>query len=151
LVLEEIVSPVITVESAGKDRIRLTKSIVLALRTLMKQADLNDTTRDLAAFIALALGEVANTIDISVVAWEKRGYWVKAERFRMEWEWTRSIGMEMSKAVMAEDWGSVARLAALIGQRLTKIEVAEKNRLGTPWIGAYQALKKSVSKKTPGK
>jgi len=107
----------------------------------MRQTDLSDKTRDLAAYIALALGEVAETIEISVGAWEKRGYWVKADRFRMDWEWTRSVSMELGKAILAEDWGTVAGLAARIGQRLVKVEVAEKNRLGTPWVGAYKALK----------
>ena len=134
---------VITIESAGKDRTRLCKTVVLSLRELMRQPDLSDTTRDLAAYIALALGEVAETIEVSVEAWEKRGYWVKADRFRMDWEWTRSASVELRKAIMAEDWGTVAGLAARIGQRLTKVEVAERNRLGTPWVGAYLALKRN--------
>jgi len=75
--LSKIYSP----ESAGKDRTRLSKTIVLALRELMKQTEPDATTRDLTAFIVLALEEIAANIDGSVEAWEKRGYWVKADRF----------------------------------------------------------------------
>ncbi len=39
----------------------------------MKQTEITDKTRDLAAFIALALEAIASTIDTSVEAWEKRG------------------------------------------------------------------------------
>jgi hypothetical protein len=64
-------------ESAGKERNQLTRSIVLALRELMKQQGTDDLTKDLAAFVALALDDVNGTIEASVTAWEKRGYWVK--------------------------------------------------------------------------
>ena len=61
-------------DSAGKERNQLTRSIVLALRELMKQQGTDNLTRDLAAYLALALDEVNGTIEASVSAWEKRGY-----------------------------------------------------------------------------
>ena len=42
--------------------------------------------------MVLALEEIAVSIDVSVQAWEKRDYWVKADRFRMEWEWAGALG-----------------------------------------------------------
>ena len=41
---------VINPESAGKDRTRLVKSTVLAMRELMRQTQPDDTSRDLAAY-----------------------------------------------------------------------------------------------------
>ena len=55
-------------DSAGKDRTRLTKTIVLALRELMKQPEPNDQTRDTAAYVVLALDEINKNIDASVEA-----------------------------------------------------------------------------------
>ena len=75
-------------DSAGKERKQLTRSIVLALRELMKQQGTDGLTKDLAAYVALAMDEVNGTIEASVAAWEKRGYWVKADKFRLEWEWS---------------------------------------------------------------
>ncbi|RJP49310.1 MAG: hypothetical protein C4586_07630, partial [Anaerolineaceae bacterium] len=80
-------SRVINPDSVGKERTRLTKSIVLCIRELAKQAEVTSETKDQAAFIALALQAIADGIDVSVVAWEKRDYWVKADKFRMEWMW----------------------------------------------------------------
>jgi hypothetical protein len=136
-------SRVINPDSAGKERGHLTRSIVLALRQLAKQTEVDEATRDLAAFIALALIRIDATIDISVQAWEKRGYWVKADKFRMEWMWTRQMGEQMREAVLGEDWGTVARISAQAGQKLVKIKVPERHRLGTPWVGAYGLLKKN--------
>jgi hypothetical protein len=139
-------SRVINPESAGKERTHLTKSTVLAVRELMKQTDVNDVTRDLAAFIAIALLAISDTIDVSVVAWEKRDYWVKADKFRMEWLWSGQLAAKMRTAVLAEDWGTVAETAAQVGMRLKKIEVATNHRLGTPWVGAYRQLTLSDKK-----
>lgn len=127
-------------ESAGKDRIRLSKTIVLALRELMKQTEPNDLTRDLTAYVVLALEEIAANIDGSVEAWEKRGYWVKADRFRLEWEWAGSSAGKLRTALTAEDWGQVAVNAATIAQKLGKVTVPERHRLGTPWLGAAKRL-----------
>ncbi len=69
---------VINPEGAGKERSRLVKSVVLSMRELMRQTEPNDYSRDLASYIALALLEINNTVETSVAAWEKKGYWVKS-------------------------------------------------------------------------
>ena len=138
---------VINIESAGKERTQLTRAIVLAMRELSQQSDLDQKTRDLAAFIALALEEIAGTIDISVAAWEKRGYWVKADRFRMDWIWTENLGAAMRKAVIDEDWATVARTVGQVGEKLGSIKVPQRNRMGTPWVGAHKQLSANPSRR----
>jgi hypothetical protein len=137
-------SRVINPDSAGKERTRLTKAILIAIRELARQSGPNAEARDLAAFIALALQTIAEGIDVSVAAWEKRDYWIKADRFRMDWAWAGQIGEKMKKAVLDEDWGNVATLAAQIAQKLQKVKVSENHRMGRPWAGAYQQLKQNV-------
>jgi len=133
-------SRVINPESAGKERTRLTKAIVLALRELAIQSAPGPVSRDLAAFIALALESISEGIDASVIAWEKRDYWVKADKFRMEWMWAGLTAAKMKNAVLIDDWGTVAMLMPQIAMKLNKIEVSPNHRLGTPWVGAYRAL-----------
>ncbi len=134
-------SRVINPDSAGKDRTRLTKAIVLAIRELAKQTEPTPAARDLAAFIALALSAIAEGIDASVAAWEKRDYWVKADRFRMEWMWAGQYAEKMKSAVLNEDWGAVALVSAQTAQKLGKVRVSENHRLGKPWETAYQKLR----------
>jgi hypothetical protein len=133
-------SRVINPDSAGKERTQLTKAIVLSVRQLARQSEIDDMTRDMAAFIALALFKVDATIDVSVQAWEKRGYWVKADKCRMEWFWTGQLAGKIKEAIITEDWATVALLSAQVGQKLGKIQIAEHHRLGTPWVGAYKKL-----------
>jgi len=79
--LGQLINP----DSAGKQRTQLTKAIVLAVRELARQTEPGPESRDLAAFIALALQTIADGIDVSGVAWEKRGYWFNATR--SPWIW----------------------------------------------------------------
>lgn len=133
-------SRVINPDSAGKQRTKLSKAIVLALRELARQSDTGGETRDIAAFIAVALDAISSGIDSSVAAWEKRGYWVKADRFRMEWAWCSPISEKMRTAIRQDDWATVAMLSAQIAQKLGKIQVADNHRLGKPWVGAYERM-----------
>jgi hypothetical protein len=133
-------SRLINPDSAGKDRTRLSKAIVLSIRELAKQKDVTGEAKDLAAFIALALQSIAEGIDASVVAWEKRDYWVKADRFRMDWLWTGQFSEKMKTAVLNDDWGTIAMLMPQIAQKFSKVVVSENHRLGKPWIGAYLQL-----------
>jgi hypothetical protein len=120
----------------------MVRAVILALRELMRQTEPDQHARDLAAFIILALAEINATIDVSVAAWEKRGYWVKADRFRMDWAWAESLGEKLRLALLADEWGGVATAAVQIGQKLGDVKVPQRNRLGEPWVGAWERLPK---------
>ncbi len=127
-------------DSAGKERTQLTKGIVLAIRELAKQTDTGPEFRDLAAFISLALAQIAAGIDASVAAWEKRDYWVKADKFRMEWLWAGQYAEKMKTAILTEDWAGVALVMTQTAQKLAKVQVPSGHRLGRPWVGAWKEL-----------
>ena len=99
----------------------------------------------MAIFIILSLDTIADTIDPSVDAWEKRGYWVKADRFRMEWTWAKKRADEMREALFVNDWGAVAMCAVQIAQQpqIGSIEISPKHRMGKPWVGAWYRFKES--------
>ena len=132
---------IINFESAGKKRVKLVKEIVISIRELMKQIRFDQDSRDLAAFISLALEAISETIELSVVAWEKRGYWVKADQFRLEWAWAGQFGNEMHQAVLAEDWKRIGQTAINVAQQLNKVNVPVRHHLGTPWVGAWQRMR----------
>ncbi len=133
-------SRVINPDSVGKERTRLIKSIVLCIRELAKQAKVTPETKDQASFIALALQAISDGVDVSVAAWEKRDYWVKADKFRMEWMWTSHTADKMKTAVLQDDWATIASLMPQIAQRFNKVEVSDSHRLGKPWENAYALL-----------
>ncbi len=135
---------IIKLESVGNQRKKLAKEVVLAIRELMYQDEVNAATRDLAAFIVLNLEAIQRTIDQTVAAWEKRDYWVKADRFRLEWAWSGTLAQEMREAMLNEDWQKVALTSAQVAQKLNNVQVAKRHRMGEPWHGAWTDFNKSV-------
>ncbi len=93
--------------------------------------------------LPLLLILIHRTIDVSVGAWEKRGYWIKADRFRMDWAWTDKYSKEIKNAVLADDWARVALAAGQVAEKLKDVKVPQRNRLGTPWDGAWDRLKQT--------
>ena len=141
-------SRIITSESAGKDRTRLTKTVVIAIRELLRQKEPGDLSRDLIACILMSLDGIYDTVDASVEAWEKRGYWLKADRFRMDWQWTKILADQMRPLVYAENYGELIPLMVQVLQALDSVKVSENHRLGTPWTGAWEELQRSQTKRS---
>lgn len=135
---------VISVETSGKTRNRLLKSIALAIRELGNQPDVSNTTRDLVAYIGYAIIAVAKTIDETVTPWEKRGYWIKADRFRQEWLWTENTGELLHSLLVKEDWSKIARKMGEITEKVNGIDVPKKHQLGTPWVGSWEKLLQEI-------
>jgi len=131
---------VISTENLATERNRLLKAMALALREMAKKSSYDEESRDLAAFLVLALDNVAESIERSVLAWEKRGYWVKADRFRMEWAWAESLRTKMRAAVNTEKPEEIAMAASTLSDKLKGVKVSERHRLGSPWHGAWAQL-----------
>jgi hypothetical protein len=137
---EEQLSRIINIDGVGKQRKKLSREVVLAIRVLMQQNEISDETRDLAAFIASNLEAIHATIEVTVTPWEKRDFWVKADRFRMEWAWSETYAQEMRAAILEENWPEVAQISVKIADKLNKVKVPKRHRLGEPWHGAWNAL-----------
>lgn len=136
---------VIATDSVRTERTRLKKGLVLAIRELMCQREVNDSARDLIAYILLSLDRITETIDISVEAWEKRDYWLKADQFRREWRWSSIIADRIRDKVYAQDIQNLIPDLVSLGQALSDTTVSENHRLGTPWVGAWTRLNEQIA------
>ena len=131
---------VINLENSGKQRKQLSREVVLALRELAQQNETNSTTQDLVAFISINLQKISLTVDSSVVAWEKRDYWVKADRFRLEWAWCENYANLLKDALKVEKWDEIALISAKVAEKLKDVKLPQKYNIGSPWIGASKKL-----------
>ncbi len=135
---------VINSETAGKQRGRLNKALLLTMRELGKKKDIDAETRDMVAFIALCLHEMHETIEVTCAAWEKRDYWIKADRFRRDWAWTKTYYTKLSDSVLQNDWAEIPMLLPAIAQQSASIKLPKSNTIGTAWNGALTRLKTLV-------
>jgi hypothetical protein len=133
---------VINPERPGKIRERLLKVLVIALEEYQSLDGVSVQIKDIAAFIGLTLTAISQTAERTASAWEKRDYWIKADRFRNEWNWVSMYGNKIQAAVLDGDYSLIHATAMDILEFVNDIEVPKRHRLGTPWTGAYQVLKK---------
>ena len=134
-------SRVINPNAPGKERNRLKRATALALRELMVESEPTAKARDLVAFIVLALEGMAETVEVTTSAWEKRDYWIKADRFRLEWEWAGRLGNELRKAVLSEDWEKITEVCVQVFQKVGDEKISTNHRMGKPWVGAWKELR----------
>jgi len=133
-------SRIVSVDSTGTERQRLRRTIAEALHRLMAKSELDEEARDLAALIVLALREIDVGIDRSASAWEKRGYFVKADRLRRDWEWAPRAADRMANLISGGDWARLPVVLAGIAPRFADIHVAKLTRSPRTWRGAYRKL-----------
>jgi len=134
-------SRIVNNDSPGKKRKLLTRGIVVAIRQLSRQNEFNHETQDLLTFIILSLDSITKSVERSVYAWEKRDYWLKADRFRMDWSWAGDCSKSLRIAYKNDDLGSITKTIAEIGRKLDNVKVSDRNRIGTPWKGCSDLLK----------
>ena len=129
---------IINKSTPGQEKNRLSKAIIITIRAFMRMKESNASTNDMLAFIILALEEITSGIDRSVEAWEKRGYWVKADKYRMEWQWTGKSAKRLRDAFSQEIENEITQELIQIMGRFSNIKVSDKHRMGKPWVGAYR-------------
>lgn len=115
------------------------QACALALRTLasLPAADEGEA-RDLLAFLHLALSEVQESVEATAAAWEKRDYWLKADRFRAEWRWAGAIARRLDQALRSADLGAGMAVAAELASPLSSVAIPARLTGSRPWEGAWR-------------
>ncbi|RME09838.1 MAG: hypothetical protein D6802_10985 [Ardenticatenia bacterium] len=132
--------------SPTTQRNRLRRTIAEALRTLMQKQTLDEETRDLAALIWFSLRAIEANIDQSASAWEKRNYYIKADRFRAQWEWLTPMQRRLERILREELWELLPPLLADLSRYFDDITVNRRTRSKELWQGAYQRFLEETRK-----
>lgn len=133
-------SRVINVNSPGKRRSYARRTIAELLRHLMLKRQIDQEAKDMAALIVGALREIAETIDVAASAWESRDYFMKADRFRIEWEWVKPAADRLQRVILQERWEELPREIAALAPHFADIRVSKMTRRPEEWEGRYRAL-----------
>jgi hypothetical protein len=134
-------SRVINTSSPGKRRNQLRRTIAEILRQLMLKRGMDEEVKDMTATVVLALRGIAETIEESTVPWEKRNYFLKADRFRRSWEWTTVHADRLGKLVMDDRWESLPQELSMLARYFNDIRVVKFTRQASAWQGNYALLK----------
>jgi hypothetical protein len=59
----------------------------------------------------------------------------------MDWSWTGETSKKIKAALLQDDWQKIAENSAIIAQKLPKIKISTRHRLGRPWVGAFDLIR----------
>lgn len=116
------------------------RTVAEALRRLVKKPGLDGEARDLTALVVFCLRGIEDTVERAAVAWEKRNYYLKADRFRAEWAWAGRMADRLAEALRAERWDELPPLLAQLLPHFADIRVIRMTRPPSLWHGAYGRL-----------
>jgi hypothetical protein len=135
----------IKTENGGAVRYQYLKSMALSIRALANKKEIDADTKDMIAFIILLLDRMTETIEKTTTAWEKRDYWIKADQFRLEWEWCQKYSTLLKNALLKNDWDLISSSLSFLATKCQKINLSSRLLKTTPWMGAHAQLKKELS------
>lgn len=129
---------VIQTESPGKIRNRLMRTCAELLRHLSQKQAVDQDAKNMAAFLALCLREIEAGIDSSAAVWEKRDYWIKAEKLRQRWDWVGMNASKLERTIRDEKWTALPDVLASLFPHFADIKVGRFTRSTDLWDDAYE-------------
>jgi hypothetical protein len=139
-------SCIINSDTPGKRRTSILKLLANLLPEIKSVNPTQSTRNDIAAFVILSLSEVEKTINDTVIPWEKKGYWTKAQQFGAEWNWALAVKNQLMNAETAKGWTEWPDALEQLEKRLVEIKPTRK-KMGAFWEGSYERYKQQKNKK----
>jgi hypothetical protein len=131
-------SRVIHTQSTGKTRNRLMRTCAELLRHLSQKQAVDEETRDMATFLMLCLQEINDGLEESAAVWEKRDYWIKAEKLRQRWHWVSKYADQLETMIRSESWQQLPENLVVLLPHFAEIKVTRLTRSPSLWKDAYK-------------
>ena len=105
---------------------------------MSQNSDIDDEAKDLAALIVYSLQGISETVDRTIDAWERRDYYMKAERFREKWRWLDPLTDELSGVIYEGRWGQLSTALASLLPYFADVKIKQMTCKPMLWQGAYE-------------
>lgn len=133
-------SRVININNPTKIRNQHRRTVAEILRRLSQKPQIDAESKDMAALLVYILRELKEGVEQSVQAWEKRGYWMKAERFLRQWDWTAEFAANIEDVIRNDAWDLLPELLAELFPKFADIQIKSMTRQPDLWRGVYKKL-----------
>ena len=131
---------VINTNSPGKRRNAHMRTSAEILRRLSQQREMNHETKDMVSTLVFCLRGIDDTVEESIRAWEKRGYWKKADDFQQKWWWSQLMAGAIEELLLNESWEKLPETMMRLFPHFSDIQVNKMTRDPEEWQGAYHKL-----------
>ena len=139
-------SRIINTANPGKLRNQLRRTIAELLRHMMFKQEIDEESKDMAATLVFCLRGVTETIETTTTAWEKRNYFLKADRFLLEWEWAKPASERLQDLVVNDQWELLPQELAKLAPYFADIRIAKMTRPASIWESRSRLLKEEVNR-----
>lgn len=131
---------VINTNSPGKRRNAHMRTVAEILRHLGQKTTIDDSSKDMVAAVIFSLRAIEATVEESVLAWEKRGYWKKADDFQQKWWWSSLSATSLEKLIRSDNWEEIPEAMFKLFPHFADIKINRLTRDPKDWIGMYSKL-----------
>ncbi len=131
---------VINTNSPGKRRSAYMRTIAEILRRLSQQQEITQETRDSVAWLVYCLRGIDSTVEESMRAWEKRGYWKKSDEFQQKWWWASLMAKSLEDLIKTDNWDKLPDVMIGLFPHVSDIQINRMTRDPKDWQGAYSKL-----------
>jgi len=136
---------VINTNNPGKRRNSFMRTSAEILRRLSQQKEIDEDTKDMVAMLVYCLRGIDGTVEESITAWEKRGYWKKADDFQQKWWWTSLMETSLRKLVETDDWDKLPEIMVKLFPHVADIKINKMTRNPKEWEGTYRKLMEEIN------
>lgn len=116
------------------------RTVAEILRRISNKSTFDSEARDMSAALVFLLREINESTLATVEAWEKRGYWMKADRFLREWDWAAEMAANFEDVIRNQAWDLMPRLFGELAPYAADVQVKNMTRSPAEWRGAYRKL-----------
>lgn len=103
--------------------------------------------KDIAAYIVILLGEIHKSVEATSAAWEKRDYWLKADRFRQEWRWVQEYKEQLIRVLNEENWQRVGEILRDLNKKIGDNSSGSNRKKKINYAGSWERFKQLNLKK----
>jgi hypothetical protein len=133
-------SRIININNPSKVRNQNQRTIAEILRRIGAKSTIDDETKDMVATIVFLLREIFAGVESSAEAWEKKGYWMKSDRYLRQWEWTAEVAANLEDVIRNKAWDLLPRVLADILPFVSEVQIKTMTRPKSTWQGNYKKL-----------
>ncbi len=142
-------SRVINTNSPTKIRNQNRRLIAEMMQRMGQKPEVDDEVKDMAAAMVFSLRAIYETCETAAKAWEKRDYWIKAERFLRDWRWTKTSAANIEDVIREEAWELMPQLLMEMFPRFVDVQVKTLTKKPIEWQGAHKRLLAQEPNVTP--
>lgn len=137
---------VINTNNPGKRRNSFMRTSAEILRRLSQQKEVDEDTKDMIAMLVYCMRGIDGTVEESIRAWEKRGYWKKADDFQQKWWWASLMASSLEKLVRSDKWDDLPDVMIKLFPHVSDIQINKMTRNPKDWEGAYRKFMEEDAK-----